>query len=163
MYIKHTHTTLINEKNPISSNKPKRQDDAYTVYKQCKKSTSDRCPIHVFQLRTVCTRHMHGPAADLGVNLRDEVKQKAWGSLGGGGAEGRGRGGMLIRERWRDRDYCALLYSTWLEKRSTPSILNPPVQHTNTQTAHREQQIDTFFLIKGKGSGLCAMPAHSKH
>ncbi len=81
----------------------------------------------------------------------------------GGGAEGRGRGGMLIRERWRDRDYCALLYSTWLEKRSTPSILNPPVPHTNTQTAHREQQIDPFFLIKGKGSGLCAMPAHSKH
>ncbi len=79
------------KKNPISSNKPKRQDDAYTVYKQCKKSTSDRCLIHVFQLRTVCTGPMHGPAADLGVNLRDEVKQKAWGSLGGGWGERQGR------------------------------------------------------------------------
>lgn len=81
------------------------------------------------------------------------------------GTKGRGRGGMLIRERWREWDYCALLYSTWLEKRSTQSILNPPshTTHTNIQTAHREQQIDTFFLIKGKSSGLCAMPEHCKH
>lgn len=131
----------------------------YTLYKQCKKSASDRCPIHVFQLRTVCTGRT-------GLRLTSAwTSEMRWNRRHGGpwGAEGRGRGGMLIRERWRDRNYCALLYSTWLEKRSTPSILNPPVLHTNTQTAHREQQIDTFFLIKGKGSGLCAMPAHSKH
>lgn len=30
-----------------------------------------------------CLHGTHGPAADLGVNLRDEVKQKARGSLGG--------------------------------------------------------------------------------
>lgn len=141
----------------ISQNEKK--TPVYTVYKQCKKSSSDRCPIHAFQLRTVCTEHT-------GLGLTSAwTSEMRWNRRHEGpwGAEGRGRGGMLIRERWRDRNYCALLYSTWLEKRSTPSILNPPVLHTNTQTAHREQQIDTFFLIKGKGSGLCAMPAHSKH
>ncbi len=162
MYIKHIHTHNTDKWKKILYQAISQKDKkipVYTVYKQCKKSSSDRCPIHVFQLCTVCTgrtglRLTSAWTSEMRWNRRHEG---LW------GAEGKGRGGMLIRERWRDRNYCALLYSTWLEKRSTPSILNPPVLHTNTQTAHREQQIDTFFLIKGKGSGLCAMPAHSKH
>lgn len=107
-----------------------------------------------------CLHGTQGPAADLGVNLRVEVKQKARGSLGGRG-ERQGRNADQ-GEMERPELLCSPVQHL-IRKKETPSILNPPVPHTNTQTAHREQQIDTFFLIKGKGSGLCAMPAHSKH
>lgn len=71
------------------------------------------------------------------------------------GAEGRGRGGMLIRERWREWDYCALLYSTWLEKRSTQSILNPPTPGAPIYKLHTENsKLTHFSSLKAKAEAF---------
>lgn len=56
-----------------------------------------------------CLHVTHGPAADLGVNLRDEVKQKAWGSLGGWG-----------ERQGRNADQGEM---------ERPELLRSPVQH----------------------------------
>lgn len=60
----------------------------------------------------------HGPAADLCVNLRDEVKQKARGSLGGWG-----------ERQGRNADQGEM---------ERPELLRSPVQHLIRKKEHSE-------------------------